>query len=166
MTRARGREKPLLHGQSKKGREQRPMSPFKGMPPEDLCDSWLFIAVINTWENINLEEKDLFWLRVSEVPVHGLPAPLLWAWGETRHGRERVAEKRWSSHGSQAAEWGERKGLGTRYIFLGHTPYFLQLDPTSPQSHSIMNLSWGQSSQDLITFPERIKGNRSLNHEP
>lgn len=37
-----------------------------------------FVAVTQISDTNNLEKKDMFWLLVSEVPVHGRLAPLLW----------------------------------------------------------------------------------------
>jgi hypothetical protein len=60
-------------------------------------------------------KKDLFWLTVSEVSVHGQLAPLLWASGKVETSWwEHVAKQSYIPHGSQEVER-DREGPRARY---------------------------------------------------
>jgi hypothetical protein len=92
--------------------------------------------------------NDLFWLKVSEISIHGQLVPLLWAWSETQ------CHSWWQNHMTGACAphrgWMQRekeKWLRIRCPLQGHTPRELlprtdlpSMPPTSSNYESINGL--------------------------
>jgi hypothetical protein len=118
------------------------------MNPSGSCVGQFSDTIVKDLKKSIKRRKDLLWLMVSKVSVHGqLTGSLaLFPGLGRRHGRRKLFTS-W-----QSGPESRRKGLGTKQTLQGHTPMYIApltrsqslVSTTSQLCHQIMNPSMGQ----------------------